>query len=166
MREIAKAEFIRSAIFLALSVISVAATSVIGQLATYPNLAPWYAGLVKPAFNPPNWIFAPVWTALYALMAFAVWRILRLRQTSPARGFAVFLFSVQLGLNAAWSWMFFGAHNPLLGLVNIIPQFLVILATIINFGRLDRIAAWCLVPLAAWVAYASVLNFSIWWLNG
>jgi benzodiazapine receptor len=166
MREIARAEFIRSAIFLALSVISVAATSVIGQLATYPNLAPWYAGLVKPAFNPPNWIFAPVWTALYALMAFAVWRILRLRQTSAARGFAVFLFFVQLGLNAAWSWMFFGAHNPLLGLVNIIPQFLVILATIINFGRLDRIAAWCLVPLAAWVAYASVLNFSIWWLNG
>ena len=97
--------------FGALAVIVVAAASVAGQLATYPNLEPWYAGLAKPSFNPPNWIFAPVWTTLFVLMAFSVWRILRLPQTS-ARRTALLLFFIQLALNAAWSWMFFAAHSP------------------------------------------------------
>jgi benzodiazapine receptor len=148
-----------------LAIVAVAVASAIGQLATYPNLAPWYAGLVKPSFNPPNWVFAPVWTILYALMAFAVWRILRLPEASGTRRLALTLFFVQLALNAAWSWMFFGANNPLLGLINIVPQFLVILATLIAFCRLDRMAAWCLVPLAAWVSFASILNVAIWQLN-
>ena len=95
-----------------LAIIAVAATSVLGQLATYPNLAPWYARLVKPSFSPPNWIFGPVWTTLYVLMAFAVWRILRLPEASAARRLALTLFFIQLALNAAWSWMFFGANNP------------------------------------------------------
>jgi tryptophan-rich sensory protein len=72
------------------------------------------------------------------------------------------LFFIQLALNAAWSWMFFAAQSPLLGLINLVPQLLVISATVIVFWRLDRIAAWCLVPLAVWVAYATVLNFAIW----
>ena len=110
--------------FGALAVIVVAAASVAGQLATYPNLAPWYAGLAKPSFNPPNWIFAPVWTTLFVLMAFSVWRILRLPRTS-ARGTALALFFIQLALNAAWSWMFFAAHSPALGMINIVPQWLV-----------------------------------------
>ncbi|MGO9233260.1 MAG: TspO/MBR family protein [Methylocella sp.] len=150
----------------ALAIIGVSAASFVGQLATYPNLAPWYAGLAKPSFNPPNWVFAPVWTTLYVLMAFAVWRILRLPQVSAARRLALSLFFIQLALNAAWSWMFFGANNPLLGLINIVPQFLSILATVVAFQRLDRMAAWCLVPLVAWVAFASVLNVAIWRLNG
>ncbi len=143
----------------------VAATSAAGQIATYPNLAPWYAGLQKPSFNPPNWIFAPVWTTLFVLMAFALWRILRL-DGSQRRQTALMLFFAQLALNAAWSWMFFAAHSPVLGLINIGPQLAVIVTTIIAFYRLDRLAAWCLVPLAAWVAFATVLNFSIWRLNG
>ena len=149
-----------------LAIIAVAIASAVGQLATYPNLARWYAGLVKPSFNPPNWVFAPVWTALFVLMAFGLWRILRLPEASVARRRALSLFFIQLTLNAAWSWMFFGANNPLLGAINIIPQFLIILATVVAFHRLDRIAAWCLVPLAAWVAFASVLNIAIWQLNG
>jgi len=95
----------------ALAIIAVSAASFVGQLATYPNLAPWYAGLAKPSFNPPNWVFAPVWTTLYVLMAFAVWRILRLPQVSAARRLALSLFFIQLALNAAWSWMFFGAKS-------------------------------------------------------
>lgn len=150
----------------ALALVAVATASLIGQLATYPNLASWYAGLVRPVFNPPNWVFAPVWTILYALMAFAAWRILRLSQASAARRRALSLFFIQLALNAAWSWMFFGANNPLLGLINIVPQLLAILATAIAFHRLDRIAGWCLFPLVAWVAFASALNVEIWRLNG
>ena len=99
-------------------------------------------------------------------MAFAVWRILRPPEASAARRFALTLFFVQLVLNAAWSWMFFGANSPLLGMINIIPQLLVIFAAVVAFYRLDRMAAWCLVPLAAWVAFASVLNVAIWRLNG
>lgn len=152
--------------FGALAIMSVAVASGVGQLATLPNLAPWYAGLVKPSFNPPNGVFGPVWTVLYILMAFAVWRILRLAQGSPWRQSALILFFLQLSLNAAWPWMFFGAHSPLLGVINIVPQFLLILATVVSFYRLDKLAAWCLVPLAAWVAFASALNFAIWRLNG
>ncbi len=148
-----------------LAIIVVAAASAVGQLATYPNLAPWYAGLLKPSFNPPNWVFAPVWTILYALMAFAVWRILRLPEASAARRLALTLFFIQLALNAAWSWMFFGANNPLLGVINIVPQLFFIFVTVVAFYRLDRIAAWCLLPLAAWVTFASVLNVAIWRLN-
>ncbi len=150
----------------ALAIIAVFAASFVGQLATYPNLAPWYAGLAKPSFNPPNWVFAPVWTTLYVLMAFAVWRILRLPQVSAARRLALSLFFIQLALNAAWSWMFFGANNPLLGVINIVPQFLAILATVVAIQRLDRMAASLLLPPVAWVAYASVLNVAIWRLNG
>jgi tryptophan-rich sensory protein len=126
-----------------LAIIAVAATSLAGQLATYPNLAPWYAGLTKPSFNPPNWVFGPVWTTLYLLMAFSAWRILRLRGT-PGRQWALSLFFIQLAMNAAWSWMFFAANNPLLGLINIIPQLLIIIATVVAFYRLDRIAGSCL----------------------
>ena len=143
---------------------AVVAALTLGQFATFPNLAPWFAELIKPSFNPPNWVFGPVWTGLYALMAFSAWRIMRL-PPSPARRTALILFFGQLALNAAWSWMFFAAHSPLLGLVNIVPQFFMIVATVVAFGRLERIAGWCMAPLAAWVGYASALNAAIWWLN-
>jgi len=148
-----------------LAIVVVVAASVVAQVAAYPNLVPWYAGLVKPSFNPPNWVFGPVWTTLYLMMAFAVWRILRLPEASAERRCALGLFIAQLALNAAWSWMFFAANNPLLGLINIVPQILVILATMVAFYRLDRMAGWCLVPLAAWVSFATVLNLAIWTLN-
>jgi benzodiazapine receptor len=155
----------REARLVAVAVIPVAVASVIGQIGTFPNLTPWYAGLIKPAFNPPNWVFGPVWTTLYLLMTFAVWRILRLRRRTPARRLGLTLFFVQLALNAAWPWMFFAAHSPLLGLLNIVLQLLVISATVIVFWRLDRVAGWCLVPLALWVGFATVLSFAIWSLN-
>jgi len=155
----------RDTAFALFAIGAVAATSFLGQIATYPNLFPWYAGLNKPSFNPPNWVFAPVWTMLYALMAFALWRILRVQKWSKHRNYALGLFLFLLVLNAAWSWMFFGAHSPLLGLINIVTQFIVILATIFAFVRLDLLAAACLLPMAAWVAFAGVLNTGIWLLN-
>jgi benzodiazapine receptor len=148
------------------AVAPVVTVAIVGQIATYPNLVPWFAGLRKPPFNPPNWVFAPVWTTLYGLMAFGLWRILRARADSRTTRAAVCLFFLQLVLNAAWPWMFFGANSPLLGLINIVPQLSIILATLAAFARLDRWAAWCLVPLAVWVGYASILNLSLWWLNG
>lgn len=148
------------------ALIPVIVASLLGQWATYPNLASWYAGLVKPSFNPPNWIFAPVWTTLYVLMVYSVWRILKVADRPTERRIALMLFFVQLALSALWSWLFFGLNNPLAGLLNIIPQLLIVVATIDRFRRLDLVAAACLVPLAAWVAFASLLNFEIWRLNG
>lgn len=154
----------RDAGFGALAIAAVVAASALGQIATYPNLALWYAALAKPWFNPPNWVFAPVWSTLYVLMAFALWRVLRL-PPSRDRIRAIFLFFVQLVLNAAWSWMFFAAHSSLLGLVNIVPQWLVVVATVVAFYRLDRAAGYCLMPLALWVTYAGLLNLALWRLN-
>jgi len=139
--------------------------SIIGRLATVPNLEPWYAGLVKPWFNSPHFLFGPVWAALYLLMAFAFWRILRLSGQTPGRGAAIAVFLAQLALNVLWSFLFFAARSPGLGLIDIVPQWLLIVATIALFRRLDRLAAACLVPLALWVAFASLLNFEIWRLN-
>jgi tryptophan-rich sensory protein len=144
--------------------VPVAAALLVGQIATFPNLAPWYASLAKPAFNPPNWLFGPVWTTLFVLMAYSVWRILRLPPSSRRR-WGLILFSVQLVLNAAWPWMFFATHSPALGLVDIVPQWIAVVGTIAIFRKLDQIAAWSLVPLAAWVAFAALLNVSIWRLN-
>jgi len=165
-QSIPRRRFVRELVLALIAVVPVGAASVLGQLATYPNLIPWYASLAKPWFTPPSWVFGPVWTALYVLMAFALWRVLRAPGYFAGRRFAVVLFGIQLILNAAWSWMFFGANSPLLGMVNIIPQLLIILATVAAFARVDKAAAWCLVPLAVWVAYASVLNAAIWQANG
>ena len=139
--------------------------SILGQLATLPNLVPWYASLAKPGFTPPNVIFGPVWTLLYALMALAFWRILILPE-QKGRKLAIILFLAQLALNVLWSWAFFAAHSPLLGLIDIVPQVLLAAATLALFWRLDRLAGLCLLPLVLWVSYAGLLNFAIWRLNG
>jgi len=144
----------------------VAAAAVLGNLATTPNLVPWYAHLAKPAFNPPNWLFAPVWTTLYVLMAFAFWRILQMRLTTPGRRAAIWTFLAQLALNAAWPWLFFAGHDPRTGFFEIVVQFVAVLAALMEFRRLDRLAGWCLVPLAFWVGFATILNLAIWRLNG
>lgn len=150
----------------AVAIVPVIAASLVGQWATYPNLAPWYVTLAKPAFNPPNWIFAPVWTVLYALMALAVWRLLNANCPWAEKRTAVALFFSQLVLNALWSVLFFGFHSPLGGLLNIVPQWTLIVLAILRLRHIDSIAALCLCPLALWVGFAAVLNFEIWRLNG
>ncbi|WP_230534315.1 TspO/MBR family protein [Microvirga roseola] len=148
-----------------IAVLPVVAVSVAGSLVTTPNIPTWYAGLEKPGFTPPNWLFAPVWTALYAMMAYALWRILALPRNLPGRSAAVTAFFVQLVLNSLWSFAFFGANSPLAGLIVIAALIVAILATIHAFWRLDRIAALLLAPYLAWVIYATALNAAIWQLN-
>ena len=143
---------------LAIAILPVVAASIAGSAVTVPQIPIWYAGLVKPPFNPPNWIFAPVWTALYALMALGIFRILRLAVGTPGRRRAL-LF------NIGWSFAFFGANSPLAGLAAILPLLALIGATIAAFRTLDRLASNLLWPYLAWVAFATLLNASIWWLN-
>ncbi len=124
----------------------------------------WYAALNKPTWNPPNWIFGPVWTALYTMMAVAAWLVWR-RGGFAANAFPLSLFLLQLLFNAIWSWLFFGLKNPALAFAEIVLLWLGIGATLAAFWRLQRPAAWLLVPYLAWVSFAAVLNFTLWQLN-
>ncbi|MBM1173213.1 TspO/MBR family protein [Microvirga arabica] len=148
------------------AVLPVVAVAVSASLVTQPNIPTWYAGLQKPAFTLPNWAFPVAWTILYAMMAYALWRILSLPENRPGRRAAIITFFVQLTLNGAWSFAFFGGRSPLAGLVVIAALIVAILATIRSFWRLDRTAAGLLVPYLAWVVYATLLNGTIWRLNG
>lgn len=144
----------------------------------------WYAALEKPAWNPPAWVFAPVWTVLYALMAVAGWLVWRSGagggervdlqsgaladqepRTRPRRRVALGAFALQLALNGAWSWLFFGLHLPGVAFVEIVVLWIAILATTVLFWRLRPLAGALLVPYLAWVGYAAALNFALWRLN-
>lgn len=149
----------------AVAILPVVITAVLGSLATTPQIPGWYAGIVKPSFNPPNWIFGPVWTLLFAMMAYAAWRILARDPATPGRTAALALFFANLGLNATWSFAFFGANSPGLGLVVIVPLLASILALIVLFRPLDRLSAAMMIPYAAWVSFAMLLNVAIWRLN-
>lgn len=142
----------------------VAAAGVIGSAATTPNIPGWYAGLAKPSFSPPNWVFGPVWTALYAMMAYAFYRILR-RPASPARRSAIIAFAGQMALNALWSVAFFAMRNPAAGFIVIVGLWALIALTLLRFLALDRIAGGLLAPYLAWVGFAALLNAAIWRLN-
>jgi translocator protein len=144
----------------------VMAALLLSQSASFPELTPWYAELLKPEFTPANWVYAPVWSTLYLLIGISLWRILRLPDGTAGRTRALAYSFIQLGLNAVWSWVFFGLHSPLLGLVDIYPQLAFILLAMAACARIDALAGACLVPLATWVAFASALNLAIWRLNG
>ena len=136
----------------------------LGGAMTTPEIAGWYATLAKPSFNPPNWIFGPVWTTLYILMAVAAWLVWRRggwRDAQPA----LLLFALQLLLNCAWSLLFFGLHRVGVALVDIAVLLVTIAATALAFRPYSATAAFLLVPYLAWVCFATVLNFAIWRLN-
>ena len=147
-----------------LALAPVVLAAVLGAAATTPNLAGWYASLLKPALNPPNWVFVPVWTALYLLIAGSFYRILR-SKPSTARRRAISIFLFQMALNCAWSFAFFSARDPMLGLTVIVAMEAAIIATIVLFQRIDKTAARLLWPYAAWVAFAAYLNAAILRLN-
>lgn len=141
------------------------AVGFLSSFATQSSVKDWYPTLVKPFFNPPSWVFAPVWTLLYIMMGIAaglVWsKAMPIKAKIPAIGF----FTLQLGLNALWSILFFGFKNPLLALVEIILLWICIYQTYRHFYQIQPVAGKLLLPYLAWVSFASFLNFSIWWLN-
>jgi tryptophan-rich sensory protein len=147
-------------VFLALCVL----VSGAGGAVTAKSVGTWYQALQKPSFNPPDWIFAPVWTVLYLFMAIAGWRVWRTAPGELGR-LELAVFVAQLGLNFAWSFMFFAIQRVDLALAIIIVLFLVIIANTILFWRIDRWAGILFVPYVLWVGFAAVLNASIWALN-
>lgn len=150
---------VRSYLTLALFILLVLGGGTLIGLMTLPG--EWYAGLAKPPFNPPNWIFAPVWTLLYIMVAVAGWRTW---QRGP-RSAAMALWFVQLALNFVWSPVFFGAHRIGGALAVIVALLAAIIAFIVMAGPRDRIAALLFTPYAAWVAFATLLNGALWYLN-
>ena len=138
---------------------------IIGSVFTMPSIPGWYAGLSKPPFNPPNWIFGPVWTILYAMMGLSAYLIYQsgIGKKEVKRALAV--FAVQLLLNTLWSIVFFGVHMIFAAVIVILLLWGMILVTIIVFHRISKAAAYLLIPYILWVSFATVLNISLYILN-
>jgi tryptophan-rich sensory protein len=149
---------------LALFLLLTFAASALGNLATFEAVRTWYPTLEKPSFNPPNSIFGPVWSALYTLMAVSAWWVWKQPESTP-RKWGLVAYWVQLVLNAAWSFAFFGMRNPTAGLLVILALLSAILVTTVYFWRAHRLSGLLFLPYLAWVSFATVLNFSIWQLN-
>ncbi|MFA6087867.1 TspO/MBR family protein [Mucilaginibacter sp.] len=132
---------------------------------TRPQIQGWYTTLHKPSFNPPNWLFAPVWIVIYVLIAIAAYLVWKLRDGSAMYKTAVIIYIVQLLLNFSWSIVFFGMHEIFDGLVIIISLLVAIILNINWFGLFSKAAAWLLVPYLLWVSFATLLNLSIYILN-
>lgn len=136
----------------------------IGSFFTASSIPTWYAGIAKPSFNPPGWIFGPVWTILYVLMGISLFLVIK-NGFSKKNKTAVNYFSVQLILNAIWSILFFGLKNPLLAFIEILFLWFFILMTILSSYKISKLASYLLIPYLLWVSFASFLNYFIWMLN-
>jgi len=138
--------------------------SAIGGAITARSVGTWYQTLNKPPFNPPDWVFAPVWTLLYLMIAVAGWRAWLARELAGARA-AFAVYAVQLALNLGWSLLFFGGRMIGVAFAEILLLLAAVGVNAVLFWRIDRAAGWLLAPYAAWVAFASVLNLALWRLN-
>ncbi len=136
----------------------------IGSIFTSSSIPVWYAGLQKPEFSPPNWVFGPVWTVLFILMGVALYLVWESKK-GPTKTMAIVLFSLQMVLNVFWSVCFFGLQNPGLALGEIIVLWMAIVATMLYFYWIRPLAMYLLVPYILWVSFAAFLNYSIWRLN-
>lgn len=139
-------------------------TGAIGSFATMPEIQGWYQGIQKPLWTPPSGIFGPVWTLLYILMGIAAARVWKKRSVRPVTA-AMIVFAVQLILNGAWSFIFFGAHRPDFAFAEIILLWLMIILMVKVFWSIDKPAAGLMAPYLLWVSFASCLNFAIWQMN-
>jgi len=136
----------------------------LGASVTATSVDTWYAGLVKPSFNPPDEVFGPVWTVLYVLMGVAAWRVWRSADRDTTRG-PLTLFALQLAINLGWSVVFFGLHKIASAVATIVVLDVAVLVTMLAFRAVDRVAALLMLPYVALVAFATVLNVAIWRLN-
>ena len=149
-----------------LCVVICLAVGYLSSITTQSSIKTWYPTIEKPIFNPPNWVFAPVWTLLFILMGIAagrVWNQLETNKELVKKG--LLFFGVQLALNALWSYLFFGLQNIFLALIEIILLWLVIFETYLIFKQIDKKASYLLLPYLAWVGFATILTASIFWLN-
>ena len=147
----------------ALLALSAAVASVSG-VATVHSVGSWYPALVKPSFNPPNWLFGPVWLVLYAAMAVAAWRVWRQRDRLKVRR-ALSLYGGQMALNFAWSLIFFGLRQITAAVADILALLVVLAITLAAFWKVDRFAGLLMVPYLVWIMFAALLTFAIWRLN-
>ena len=150
---------------LILSVVCTVGLGLAGGLFTAPEIQGWFLHLQKPSWNPPNWLFAPVWTTLYILMGIAFFLIWKTKSVADIKQWAIIIFIAQFALNLAWSYIFFKEHQPGWAFVDIVVLWLAILCTIIGFSRVNKLATWLLVPYISWVSFAALLNYTIWQLN-
>lgn len=146
------------------SIIVCQMAGVIGSLASFDAIDTWYRGLVRPSFAPPNWVFGPVWTLLYTLMGIAVFLVWEGKR-SRNRTLGLWVFAIQLVLNASWSWFFFGLERLDLAFIIILVLLFAILVTMALFLRVSRAAMLLMVPYFAWVSFATLLNYAFWRLN-
>jgi benzodiazapine receptor len=156
---------IRTGVELVLFVALCEMAGVVGAFFTISSIPTWYAGIRKPDIAPPNWVFAPVWTALYALMGVSLFLIWRKTLWRGCGRLAIAVFITQLVLNVLWSYLFFGLQSPFLGLVDITILWFAIAATVAFFSRISRTAGLILLPYLGWVSLASYLNYMIFILN-
>jgi benzodiazapine receptor len=147
------------------SIVICQSAGLIGSLFTTPSIPTWYAGLQKPPFNPPNVVFAPVWTVLFFLMGVSLFLVWRFGFEKRVVKVSLILFFSQLVLNILWSVLFFGLKQPMLAFIEIVILWIFILLTIIYFFKVSRTASILMIPYILWVSFASILNFFIWRLN-
>lgn len=148
---------------LLLFILATVAVGAAGSIVTQPNIPTWYAGLHHPDITPPNWVFGPVWTTLYIMMACAAWRVWRI---TGLKSIEMLAWGLQLALNSAWSIIFFALHKIGAALVEILLLDLAILYTLLLFWRRDSIAGALLLPYLAWTGFATLLTWRFWELNG
>lgn len=150
---------------LVFSILLCNSTGFISSFFSFSAISTWYTTLTKPEFNPPNWIFGPVWTTLYILMGVSLYLVWNKGTKTPLAKIALTVFGIQLTLNAIWSILFFGLQSPLLAFIEIIFLWLAIFITIFFFHKISRTAAYLLIPYILWVSFAAVLNYNIFLLN-
>ena len=150
---------------LIIAIIIPVAVGAISGFFTATGVESWYQTINKPSWNPPGWIFAPVWTTLYIMMGVALFLVWKSDSSDILKKTAITLFTIQLVLNFFWSFIFFDQHQIGWALVEIIAMWIFILLTIFAFGNISKLAAWLLVPYISWVSFATILNYTIWKLN-
>jgi tryptophan-rich sensory protein len=156
---------LKKVVKLILAIVICNLAGVVGTFFTSPSVRTWYTTIQRPSFSPPNWVFGPVWTTLFILMGIALFLVWDKGLKKKGVKIALVFFGIQLVLNALWSVIFFGLKSPLGAFIELCVLWVMILATIITFYRVSRPAAYLLIPYIAWVSFAGVLNFMIFYLN-